>query len=965
MAISRISSNSVNFNYPVYKKDVENINNVTFDTIYSGFGYTKQLEKSERFTELTTSNTLVDNGGDSIRFTKGLVDRLPSELISFYEAPFSGADDELLESTIETQQNHKAGDIIHCGDGDELVQIDNYTYHGDNTPVYDSETGELTVTNNGDEYGYVSYVVTASAGDFLIVSFDLVSTTASPVKVRFDENSGDYTDGDLYDEIISTGQQTHIVRPIDSESRLTFIMDNDSDANMVIKNLSVRTSSDTTYQATTQTIAGDLVTDITKFTKINFVSRQDVIFVGEDGKYKTIKGYRNFDAGFSVDDVADAYGWTKVGKGLFTVSNLECKDTDGTILNYTGEIAGISLVSRLNAKMYDVAHNPFGTRKNSDDKFWYEVENANTYETLNADTSTTSGRPYGRLEDKIYFEGLGGLVFRNTLAIKPNKKDLLEDETNKLVDVDEMSEECGVVTTMLPLVPYKTQLDYLDDGIIVKHNQLLQQGKALTLDIIGNPAKYVIGDSTTELHSDSTDSGTLLRQGALCWNVSENKMYVYLDTDNRDNVDMTAEDFSDTAKYKYVVGRYPNSWYDRLDSGLSLPFNALLVGQDGTSYIPDNTLKYRISSKKHKENFSLYLSSDNNLFNWVDSGTLKSRFNAVSNSTYSTDIPNRLYVASYVSLPSPTSQTDHKQVLMVSDKVLASNSHSWYQGGGIVNAVTGKVSVGNGSNGFEGKSLKINNTFKVDCIASKTGAFDGDNGSLIYVDLSNVNSDFTGNIYQRIAGEFFDLDAKNYASFGNTVYWVKLGKFSNPSHSTLNIDNSSSQASKAFTTLCIDNNSELLIGLYGEELINDYDGNNTNITFDADADEDITVIRGENYEFFFENEADSKDGALYKFAGMILKYIGNGQTFNRSDADNMVITYEDGITGGPLGVTFTSDGRLVNENTGAECVDWQIWSGNGFGDNGKFSQLTNGTKLDLNGNTVRTYFGIKRTGFYV
>ena len=80
---------------------------------------------------------------------------------------------------------------------------------------------------------------------------------------------------------------------------------------------------------------------------------------------------------------------------------------------------------------------------------------------------------------------------------------------------------------------------------------------------------YYIGDDTAEeLYVTSTDTLDKLRKDALVWDDTGTQMYKYVDTDDRDNVDMTAEDITDTDKY-IKVWKYPESdWRtDDIDNG--------------------------------------------------------------------------------------------------------------------------------------------------------------------------------------------------------------------------------------------------------------------------------------------------------------------------------------------------------------------------------------------------------------
>ena len=69
---------------------------------------------------------------------------------------------------------------------------------------------------------------------------------------------------------------------------------------------------------------------------------------------------------------------------------------------------------------------------------------------------------------------------------------------------------------------------------------------------------YTEEATTAELRLTSTDSLTSLRENSLVWDGVGSQMYKYVDTDTRDNVDMTTEDITDTAKYE-AIWKYPES----------------------------------------------------------------------------------------------------------------------------------------------------------------------------------------------------------------------------------------------------------------------------------------------------------------------------------------------------------------------------------------------------------------------
>jgi hypothetical protein len=175
---------------------------------------------------------------------------------------------------------------------------------------------------------------------------------------------------------------------------------------------------------------------------------------------------------------------------------------------------------------------------------------------------------------------------------------------------------------------------------------------------------------------------------------------------------------------------------------------------------------------------------------------------------------------SYTSQNTPVSQADPLPVIEVNPKAIANNSHSIYKGAMLTNEISGKVSVGNGSNGFESRVLEN----------AEVGVYDF-NSSVGTVDLlgelrivkaivGNFTTGIENHLYKRIDGNSGAIDLSTQ-SFTFHTQWEDLGLApitSTPQHSTINLDNSDSSASKRFDMLCVDpSNNEYCIAVVGEE----------------------------------------------------------------------------------------------------------------------------------------------------
>ncbi|RLA68674.1 MAG: hypothetical protein DRG30_10975, partial [Epsilonproteobacteria bacterium] len=155
---------------------------------------------------------------------------------------------------------------------------------------------------------------------------------------------------------------------------------------------------DNIYQVNADVAIGQDVTTAPEWKVISDVTRQDIFYETATG-IKAVKGLYFFDGLVSVDEIASAYGWSKLGNGLFH---------DGI-----EERTNINLRSALNAGAYHPVYNLFGSRKFSDNKFWYETADVivSEYDCFNSkSTNLTSGRPDSRVENLVYNASFGGII---------------------------------------------------------------------------------------------------------------------------------------------------------------------------------------------------------------------------------------------------------------------------------------------------------------------------------------------------------------------------------------------------------------------------------------------------------------------------------------------------------------------------------------------------------------------------
>jgi len=410
--------------------------------------------------------------------------------VNFFNAPFDNSNDEIMlyNNGIKTNKEFYPGDIIHIGGGTNLISnssfdnnIDGWTASNDDSEQsWDNQGIRLKPSNYRGSYIQVSGV---SAG----VSYKLTLTISNIV-----QGSGRiYVGRESRDNYISNkaslglGTHSYIVTPTVSELRITLATTGKDTDDVTFDNITLEPI-EQTYRAVKKSPESTKITS-TYFEKIDFISRQDPILLGEDGKYRSFRGFKDFNAGFLVDDIADSYNFVKTGKNLFKTTNLKCINEENEEENYSGELIVVGLHQRLNAGSYHPAFNPFGSGyiwtedlTTSDFRKWNESEwidgtiNAFKYAPLNRPNGGRLGgksqRPDYKHYDKVYKNSDGGLIFRNPLAIKPNIKDLLGIKTNLILGNNDVNEENSEVTLVVGDVfmylggsAFKNRYSYLTD----------------------------------------------------------------------------------------------------------------------------------------------------------------------------------------------------------------------------------------------------------------------------------------------------------------------------------------------------------------------------------------------------------------------------------------------------------------------------------------------------------------------
>jgi len=319
-------------------------------------------------------------------------------------APFAGTADELLsygdgsdpqgdtDNTnrgVTTVHAHKSGDIVHMGNGVELVENGGFEASDDNgdgtildwsnqnDATCTISDGVLAVNTNTTDTAYVN----ANFPEVQIikgVSYEInIHTSGVSPDVRIDNRSTYFYSG-------SEVGNVKLILNADYSGNFVcglYCRSTGDDDTATFSNISV-TPIEQSYVNIADSAAGELVTDTVKFKQIDYVTNSNVLLLTKTG-YITIRGIHSFGPQASNREIAETYGWS-FDKGLVQVANLTATDATGATIVYTGEAVIAGLVPSLNCGAYHPVFNTVGSRKFSDDKIWYETADVvnSTYDCL-------------------------------------------------------------------------------------------------------------------------------------------------------------------------------------------------------------------------------------------------------------------------------------------------------------------------------------------------------------------------------------------------------------------------------------------------------------------------------------------------------------------------------------------------------------------------------------------------------
>ena len=354
------------------------------------------------------------------------------------------------------------------------------------------------------------------------------------------------------------------------------------------------------------------------------------------------------------------------------------------------------------------------------------------------------------------------------------------------------------------------------------------------------------------------------------------------------------------------------------------------------SLIPSGQTSFPLVSGKSVQGLTIVVSTDSDTNPTAPTYTSTALVqDSINNSFTKTLNAGDFALVHTTDMNTTTKQCDPMAVKLVGNYCTGTNSHSKYKGNQLV--PTGKVNVGNGSNGFESRVLENANivNFSQQCILGV--AMDVAIGETVYVD-NTFPLAVEGMYRWWHTSALISWTPNTSTAFNDPTLWIPIYIGSTPSHSTLTLDNSNSPAVKFIESIATDEDGMAHYQVFAQDMVWDYDN-------------DSWVDGG---SLLTDNTTSSHiKGAIYKV--------------NRTDSPlhNMLV-----LAFNASAVTQRWDLQYINSNGEIYARDggintiFKVWDGNGFGDNNQFTQLTNGTTTDDNGNPIKTIVASKPLNKY-
>jgi len=641
------------------KDELQNAGTMTASGYVGG-----RIVKADMFTEGSTPNEITVTP-KSVRFEGDKIYPITDTEIVFDKAPFaSGSTDELLDDAtngVTTQSDHSVGDMIVTGN--ELVE--NGTFDTD-TSSWDEDDSTLSVVSNKlrittiATYGNARQVIDTVAGEDYILSSDISAGTGTGGMFA---KTGDGVSNIKYVDDVD-GFQSFTFTAVGSTTMVLFRVSDDIAGHYCdYDNISV-TLKDKIYQCIEASTADDLLTDTTKFQVLTRVTRFDIVVITKTG-YETYKGLDFFSDGTSNDEIASARNWSKIGNGIYH---------DGT-----KEVIIAGLVPRLNSGALSPIFNSQGCRKFSDEDFWYETEDTvlSIFDCYNnRSTSATTGRSDSKVENIVYYESNGGIVFKPTYSQQANEHDLLAEN----IDLDMAEHMASGTEQFLQTTTGTVATIEVEDGTLYKEFNYINIYDLTATTLKG---RYLI---------ESIDGDELTLTTTLSKSAND-----YLIGGLQSPHSLTQGDKIDTVAIcdpQYL----PSDWLTCLAGGntIDVIMNTNSVN-GGASLLPNGTTDdFLMPSKILSASTGGDLIYDNSAGTW-GAGTTDITSNT-DNIITSTNLPaDDVSLSSYISQNNPLrfdDLTDYETIIE-SDYIFASNTNNVLTDiAATINAVTGGISVG-------------------------------------------------------------------------------------------------------------------------------------------------------------------------------------------------------------------------------------------------------------------------------
>jgi hypothetical protein len=576
--------------------------------------------------------------------------------------------------------------------------------------------------------------------------------------------------------------------------------------------------------------------------------------------------------------------------------------------------------------------NPYGTYKDSADKFWYESTLLNSVADCfkPANIGTVNGRPDGKTDTNIYKDQF--------IDCREFSFNFTEQQMKDRVKELELEQISGDVVTIGILSGLRVRCGDAGTSVNIDNSSVAQTGLTGILQATVNSIVFKV-DIVDGYVEDSAFRSACIAEGAsYTWILPSVSWALVV----KQNTHLSQGTRLHTTRHGNTT-RWPATALSRLSEGKSLIGYPLLVNQDGTDSIPDGTTNLNIIFDEKYTNGINRVYSDNLGTSYGEQpwSALVNYENATGNGFYSIPEPTNRYQLFNYTAQNTTQSSATKQVIDVEPKVIATNSHSIYKGSAIGNCI-GKVLVGSDSNGLESEHL--GNIQTKGALCDDTGTQNYNNfpvGEFLLCTGVNI-AGIEGHYYYRVSP---GNPIPRTTPLDDETYWLDYGSSpitTQPSHKTLQLDNSTSTAVKYFNATSVENR-DVFVSRFLEEMVWDYD---------LDGFDDVVTISA---GVAFNYTASDSSPKIITFSGF------DNDTFN----GKLFITknsWSATLNADYLADKYIKDGALyIYPDT--LWTRFEPFNGNGFGDNNKFNQLTNGTETDLNGNTISTKVINQFTGF--